>query len=57
MQVTAAGSNIVGVVLLQELPHLSHLGVRARQASLFSLRFPHFLRDIELKFITKILKF
>ncbi|XP_062164636.1 phosphoglucan, water dikinase, chloroplastic isoform X2 [Alnus glutinosa] len=30
-EVTAAGSNIVGVVLLQELPHLSHLGVRARQ--------------------------
>ncbi|XP_077226596.1 chloroplastidic phosphoglucan, water dikinase (ATGWD3) [Tasmannia lanceolata] len=30
-EVKAAGSNIVGVVLLQELPHLSHLGVRARQ--------------------------
>lgn len=30
-EVTAAGSNIMGVVLLQELPHLSHLGVRARQ--------------------------
>ncbi|KAL5542836.1 hypothetical protein UlMin_010546 [Ulmus minor] len=30
-EVTTAGSNIVGVVLLQELPHLSHLGVRARQ--------------------------
>ncbi|XP_021646035.2 phosphoglucan, water dikinase, chloroplastic isoform X2 [Hevea brasiliensis] len=30
-EVTAASSNIVGVVLLQELPHLSHLGVRARQ--------------------------
>ncbi|KAG7029097.1 Phosphoglucan, water dikinase, chloroplastic [Cucurbita argyrosperma subsp. argyrosperma] len=30
-EVTAAGSNIKGVVLLQELPHLSHLGVRARQ--------------------------
>lgn len=30
-EVTVAGSNIVGVVLLQELPHLSHLGVRARQ--------------------------
>ncbi|KAL3329444.1 hypothetical protein AABB24_036503 [Solanum stoloniferum] len=30
-EVTAAGSNISGVVLLQELPHLSHLGVRARQ--------------------------
>ncbi|XWS09268.1 hypothetical protein CRYUN_Cryun40dG0071300 [Craigia yunnanensis] len=29
--VTAAGSNIAGVVLLQELAHLSHLGVRARQ--------------------------
>ncbi|KAF8402196.1 hypothetical protein HHK36_013148 [Tetracentron sinense] len=25
-EVTSAGSNIVGVVLLQELPHLSHLG-------------------------------
>ncbi|KAI3932874.1 hypothetical protein MKX01_031856 [Papaver californicum] len=30
-EVTAAGNNIVGVVLLQEVPHLSHLGVRARQ--------------------------
>ncbi|KAF5950543.1 hypothetical protein HYC85_012536 [Camellia sinensis] len=30
-EVTAAGGNIAGVVLLQELPHLSHLGVRARQ--------------------------
>ncbi|PSS35912.1 Phosphoglucan, water dikinase [Actinidia chinensis var. chinensis] len=30
-EVTAAGCNITGVVLLQELPHLSHLGVRARQ--------------------------
>ncbi|XP_059293614.1 phosphoglucan, water dikinase, chloroplastic [Lycium ferocissimum] len=30
-EVTAAGRNISGVVLLQELPHLSHLGVRARQ--------------------------
>ncbi|XP_019428059.1 PREDICTED: phosphoglucan, water dikinase, chloroplastic [Lupinus angustifolius] len=30
-EVTAAGSNIVGVILKQELPHLSHLGVRARQ--------------------------
>ncbi|GAB2221724.1 hypothetical protein Droror1_Dr00012910 [Drosera rotundifolia] len=30
-EVTAAGANIMGVVLLQELPHLSHLGVRARQ--------------------------
>lgn len=30
-EVTAAGANITGVILLQELPHLSHLGVRARQ--------------------------
>ncbi|XP_020594481.1 phosphoglucan, water dikinase, chloroplastic-like, partial [Phalaenopsis equestris] len=30
-EVKAAGSNIVGVILSQELPHLSHLGVRARQ--------------------------
>uniref|UniRef100_A0A803LZL4 CBM20 domain-containing protein n=1 Tax=Chenopodium quinoa TaxID=63459 RepID=A0A803LZL4_CHEQI len=30
-EVTAAGTNIAGVILLQELPHLSHLGVRARQ--------------------------
>ncbi|KAL3506570.1 hypothetical protein ACH5RR_031952 [Cinchona calisaya] len=30
-EVTATGSNIAGIVLLQELPHLSHLGVRARQ--------------------------
>ncbi|PHU14035.1 hypothetical protein BC332_15240 [Capsicum chinense] len=31
IQVTAAESNISGIVLLQELPHLSHLGVRARK--------------------------
>ncbi|KAJ0092874.1 hypothetical protein Patl1_26203 [Pistacia atlantica] len=30
-EVTATVSNILGVILLQELPHLSHLGVRARQ--------------------------
>ncbi|XP_048131411.1 phosphoglucan, water dikinase, chloroplastic isoform X2 [Rhodamnia argentea] len=30
-EVTASGGNIGGVILLQELPHLSHLGVRARQ--------------------------
>ncbi|KAG0485880.1 hypothetical protein HPP92_009959 [Vanilla planifolia] len=30
-EVKAAGSNIMGVILLQELPYLSHLGVRARQ--------------------------
>ncbi|XP_073013103.1 phosphoglucan, water dikinase, chloroplastic isoform X2 [Typha latifolia] len=30
-EVKAAGDNIVGVVLLQEMPHLSHIGVRARQ--------------------------
>lgn len=41
-QVTAAGNNIVGVVLLQELPHLSHLGVRARQASLVTLSMPDY---------------
>ncbi|KAK4490089.1 hypothetical protein RD792_000745 [Penstemon davidsonii] len=35
-EVTAAGANVAGVILMQELPHLSHLGVRARQASLTS---------------------
>ncbi|KAL6527569.1 Phosphoglucan, water dikinase, chloroplastic [Orobanche gracilis] len=30
-EVTAAGADITGVILMQELPHLSHLGVRARQ--------------------------
>ncbi|XP_024402326.1 phosphoglucan, water dikinase, chloroplastic [Physcomitrium patens] len=30
-EVKAAGSNVAGVILLHELPHLSHLGVRARQ--------------------------
>eukprot|EP00898_Chlorokybus_atmophyticus_P001306 jgi/Chlat1/2176/Chrsp17S02751 len=30
-EVRAAGENVKGVILLQELPHLSHLGVRARQ--------------------------
>ncbi|VYS67987.1 unnamed protein product [Arabidopsis thaliana] len=30
-EVSAANGNIAGVMLLQELPHLSHLGVRARQ--------------------------
>ncbi|EPS62661.1 hypothetical protein M569_12127, partial [Genlisea aurea] len=34
-EVSAAGSNIAGIILKQELPHLSHLGVRARQASSF----------------------
>ncbi|PKA66121.1 Phosphoglucan, water dikinase, chloroplastic [Apostasia shenzhenica] len=33
-EVKAAGSNISGVILLQELPHLSHLGVRARQENI-----------------------
>lgn len=31
LQVSTAGANIRGVVLCQELPHLSHLGVRSRQ--------------------------
>lgn len=30
-EVAAAGANLKGVVLTQDLPHLSHLGVRARQ--------------------------
>lgn len=30
-EVKASGGNVAGVILLQELPHLSHLGVRARQ--------------------------
>lgn len=30
-EVKASGENVEGIVLLQELPHLSHLGVRARQ--------------------------
>eukprot|EP00850_Spirogloea_muscicola_P003513 SM000014S00301 [mRNA] locus=s14:501177:507786:- [translate_table: standard] len=30
-EVKAAGENVAGVILCQELPHLSHLGVRARQ--------------------------
>ncbi|GBG79977.1 hypothetical protein CBR_g30239 [Chara braunii] len=30
-EVKAAGAHVVGVVLCHELPHLSHLGVRARQ--------------------------
>lgn len=29
----------MGVILLQELPHLSHLGVRARQVSIAKLVF------------------
>jgi hypothetical protein len=41
-QVKAAGDNIVGVILLQELPHLSHLGVRARQVSLTKPMFLYF---------------
>ncbi|KAK3262633.1 2,3-dihydroxyphenylpropionate/2,3-dihydroxicinnamic acid 1,2-dioxygenase, partial [Cymbomonas tetramitiformis] len=32
-EVTAAGEGVRGVILCQELPHLSHLGVRARQES------------------------
>ncbi|KZV40911.1 phosphoglucan, water dikinase, chloroplastic, partial [Dorcoceras hygrometricum] len=30
-EVTSVGANVTGVILMQELPHLSHLGVRARQ--------------------------
>lgn len=30
-EVTAAGVNLRGVILAHSLPHLSHLGVRARQ--------------------------
>ena len=30
-EVTAAGPGVRGIILEQELPHLSHLGVRARQ--------------------------
>lgn len=30
-EVKAAGGNVAGVILQHELPHLSHLGVRARQ--------------------------
>ncbi|KAK8933206.1 hypothetical protein KSP39_PZI015865 [Platanthera zijinensis] len=30
-EVKAAGNNVAGIILSQELPHLSHLGVRARQ--------------------------
>ncbi|KAL2649665.1 hypothetical protein R1flu_017793 [Riccia fluitans] len=30
-EVKAAGENVMGVILQHELPHLSHLGVRARQ--------------------------
>jgi phosphoglucan,water dikinase len=30
-EVKAAGANVAGVILQHELPHLSHLGVRARQ--------------------------
>ncbi|KAJ7532987.1 hypothetical protein O6H91_13G028200 [Diphasiastrum complanatum] len=30
-EVKAAGANVVGIILQHELPHLSHLGVRARQ--------------------------
>ncbi|XP_075496743.1 LOW QUALITY PROTEIN: phosphoglucan, water dikinase, chloroplastic-like [Primulina tabacum] len=30
-EVTSVGANVAGVILMHELPHLSHLGVRARQ--------------------------
>ncbi|XP_010424348.1 PREDICTED: phosphoglucan, water dikinase, chloroplastic-like [Camelina sativa] len=36
-EVSAANGNIAGVMLLQELPHLSHLGVRARQEKIVFL--------------------
>ncbi|KAL5722423.1 phosphoglucan, water dikinase [Ranunculus cassubicifolius] len=36
-EVTASGNNIVGIGLLQVLPGLSHLGVKARQATELSL--------------------
>lgn len=37
----------MGVILKQELPHLSHLGVRARQASLLS-KYPFLINDFEV---------
>jgi phosphoglucan,water dikinase len=30
-EVSAAGSHVAGVVLARDLPHLSHLAIRARQ--------------------------
>ncbi|OWM70948.1 hypothetical protein CDL15_Pgr013129 [Punica granatum] len=58
-EVTAAGKNIEGVVLLQELPHSSHLGVRARQVTFFSMReADHTIGDIQKlvgKFVRSIL--
>jgi len=40
----------VGVILLQELPHLSHLGVRARQVSTKRLIF----FSSQFKFLTNV---
>jgi hypothetical protein len=35
-EVGSLGSRLAGVVLAQDLPHLSHLGVRARQEKVWS---------------------
>lgn len=51
-QVTTAGTNLKGIVLLQELPHLSHLGVRARQVSFLHLMISKSLQDFVMDVLT-----
>ncbi|KAG9447465.1 hypothetical protein H6P81_013593 [Aristolochia fimbriata] len=55
-EVKAAGNNIVGLVLLQEMPHLSHLGVRARQEKVAFVTCDDddkisYIRNLEGKFV------
>ncbi|KAH9305067.1 hypothetical protein KI387_009471 [Taxus chinensis] len=52
-EVKAAGENIVGVVLLHEMPHLSHLGVRARQEKVVFVTCEDEEKIVELRKLTR----
>ncbi|GLJ26894.1 hypothetical protein SUGI_0526130 [Cryptomeria japonica] len=52
-EVKAAGENIVGVVLLHEMPHLSHLGVRARQENVVFVTCEDEEKIVELHKLTR----
>uniref|UniRef100_A0A0D6QW72 CBM20 domain-containing protein n=1 Tax=Araucaria cunninghamii TaxID=56994 RepID=A0A0D6QW72_ARACU len=52
-EVKAARQNIVGVVLLHEMPHLSHLGVRARQENVVFVTCEDEEKIVELRKLTR----
>ncbi|GMH42043.1 hypothetical protein BSKO_09962 [Bryopsis sp. KO-2023] len=50
---TSSGMNVTGIILCQELPHLSHLGVRARQEKLvFASCWDNDVLDSEVRSLT-----